>query len=109
MAVIPFVALLFWASTCKFSIVVATYSTMHCHRDWDRIYGNTITVHIKLLNMQRKFTPASHILMIRLLLFVLNYDWEGKTRMVNPLQTEHGYLIMWYCYLGTDKSLNHLR
>lgn len=105
MAIIPFIAMLFWIATADFPI-------------WAKISVQIISlvlgicfISIRLPIQQNASDYAKEIYSCDPLikdsstLLVLNYDWEGHTPDGKLIADRAGLFSHVDCYLGTDKSL----
>jgi len=105
MAVIPFVALLFWASTANFPLW--SQLTAQCIAIGIGIgfMAIRLPVHIKASEYAKEIYSCKPYINDPATLFVLNYDWEGKTPDGKSIANRAWLFNHVDCYLGTDKSL----
>jgi hypothetical protein len=105
LAIIPFIAILFWTATANFPKWVKLATQCAALAIAVFFLFVRIPVHKNASDYAKEIYTASPHIRDTSTLLVLNYDWAGQTPEGKPISDRAWMFIHVDCYLGTEKSL----
>ncbi|MEP6645744.1 MAG: hypothetical protein ABJC12_01535 [Saprospiraceae bacterium] len=105
MAIIPFLAMLFWSATADFPNWIKIITQVAALAIGIGFLSIRLPIQLKASEYAQEIYSCDSLIQNKSTIFVLNYDWEGHTPDGQLIADRAGLFSHVDCYLGTDKSL----
>lgn len=105
MAIIPFLAFLFWSATAEFPQWIKIVTQFVAIGLGIGFLSIRLPIQQKASDYAEEIYTCDSLIQNKSTVFVLNYDWEGHAPDGKLIADRAGLFSHVDCYLGTDKSL----